>query len=433
MRKKTASRRMFLRGAAATVALPFLHSAMPRDAWSADIETPRRLVYWFFPNGVLPEYLVPATVGTDWSLTRSLASYEDIRDRVSVLSKVTNLAAIQSGYVNHDTATATVLTDSPVEAYSGTLDAGISADQRAALHFTGVTPFPSLQLGTNASMIPAFGNTATYYGHISWGNGSVPLPNLPSPRGLFDRLFAGSDPALTEAELEHRKRARASVLDKVLERSNTLSKRLSRADQLKLDQYLTGVRELETRLDLLDDASCETPEAPPTGLRFEESVALMTELTRVALECDLTRVVTFMMGPSTSLQVLDFLNIASDHHTLSHALSGPSFDNFLRCQDWQYEQFGQLIRGLAATSDAPGQDLLSSTLAIALSDFDDGYAHTADELPIVVAGGEGGGLSQGVHHNMGGDHLGNLHLMALQYLGLDIDAFGLNGREPMEL
>ena len=184
---------------------------------------------------------------------------------------------------------------------------------------------------------------------------------------------------------------------------------------------------------LRDDATCETPAAPPSDPRFAESVALMTELTRVALECDLTRVVTFMMGPSTSLEVLDFLGITSDHHTLSHAVSGANYNAFIQSQDWQYEQFGHLIRSLASTPDANGTDLLSNTLACALSDFDNGYNHTAEELPVLLAGGESSGISQGVHHNMTGNHLGNLHLMALQFLGMDVDTFGSNGREPIVL
>jgi len=433
MRRKIPTRRMFLRGAAATVALPFLHSAMPRAAWSADIEAPRRLVYWFFPNGVLPDYIVPNTVGTGWSLKRSLDSFSDIQDRVSVLSKISNLAAIQSSYVSHDTATSTVLTDTPIDIYAGSLSTGISADQLAAMHLTGVTPFPSIQLGTGANAISAFGNTSTYYSHISWSTGSVPVPNLASPRNLFNRLFAGSDEALTEAEIAQRKVARISVLDRVLDRSNTLAGRLSREDQTKLDQYQTGVRDLEIRLGLLDGAMCETPEAPAEALLFEESVALMTEMTRIAFQCDLTRVVTFMMGPSTSVEVFDFLGSTTDHHTLSHATVGPTLEAFLKIQDWQYQQFGQLVRSLATTPDANGTDLLSNTLACALSDFDDGYSHTVEDLPVLLAGGESGGYSQGVHHNMAGNHLGNLHLTALQFLGMDIDIFGSNGKTPLAL
>jgi len=436
MTRKINTRRMFLKSAAATVALPFLHSAMPRSAWAAEPVAPRRLLYWFLPNGIWPQFLVPTTDGAAWDLKRSMASFEDIQSRVSVLSKLENLAASQALYVNHDTATASVLTDVPVDIYANELNAGISVDQKAAVHVAGVTPFPSIQLGTNSNHIGAFGNTEAYYTHISWGPGGVPVPNMSSPKNLFDRMFGVStDEELTEADIARRTATRSSVLDRVVGRTQTLSGRLGSDDRRKLDQYLTGIRELETRISLQADAAaqCETPDEPPSDVGFQANIQMMSDLIKVAFECDLTRIITFMLGPTTSLETFDFVGVTTDHHTLSHYNSGQYFDNYITAQDWQIEQFGNMVRSLAQTPDADGTDLLANTWACQVSEFSDGYMHRADDLAILLAGGENGGIVQGQHRRLPGNHLGNLHLTALQYFGIDIGSFGNNGRDPIFL
>ncbi len=419
-------RRMVLRGAAASLFLPFLPSAMPRAAWGQDITAPRRALWWFTPNGILSESFVPTTVGSTFDLPKVLEPMESLRNRMTVLSNVENYAAyLASSFPTHESCTSSLLTDSAVTT-GGALKAGVSIDQHIAATVGGNTPFPSLQLASGEPYISGFGNIDIYYSTISWASEQTPMVNLTKPQVLFERMFGGEDSDLTEAEQEKRAELRTSVLDVVLERSNQLSSKLSQTDKYKLDQYQTGIRELELRIQQLADLQCVTPEEPPASVGFAETVEIMSDLMVVALECDLTRVITWMSGSSTAESVYDFLDINTTHHTLSHNWS---FDNvakqeLLAIQAWQMEMFTALAQKLADKPDSNGGNVLDHTAMLFCTEFGESNLHYAEPVPFVLAGGEAAGWAQGQHRAMDGAPHANLMRAMGDFMGVTTDGWG---------
>ncbi|MEO0605700.1 MAG: DUF1552 domain-containing protein, partial [Myxococcota bacterium] len=305
------SRRAALRGAAATLWLPFLPSILPREARAAFEPAPRRFVFWFLPHGMQHIHVAPGSPGAYTQVTQPV---EALSDRISVVTRLNN----PHGNGAHGRATASLLTDAP-GGYA--LQAGISVDQVAARANQAVSAFPSLQLAVDAPGL-FNSNEGILSSRVSWADVEVPLAPTLNPKATFDQLFQGTDLSLSAQEAERRRRLRHSVLDAVKERVTGLEPRLSTADRVRLDQYATGLRELEQRIDLLSARQCEAGELRiPDDVAYMEAVALMAELQRLAFACDLTRVITFMFGPSASDITLPELGITSGSHQLSHAWS----------------------------------------------------------------------------------------------------------------
>lgn len=428
------NRRMFLRTAASTLWLPFLPSALSRTARAASQGAPRRMVFWFVPNGIVTEAFQPSAVGA-WA--QVLDPLSGMRARWSTIAGLRNEAEdAYFGFGTHESCTSSLLTDTPIgDVFSGAPTAGISVDQFAAQQIGGATPFPSMQLGLDEPWVVAgFGNYDVYYKHISWASATTPLANLTSPRLAFDRMFAGSDPAESAVSAARRLERRTSVLDAVLERANALQGRLAADDRQKLDQYTTGVRELEQRIVALEELSCPTPEVPGDDLAFPARLKAMADLTVIALQCDYTRVLTFMAGASTSETVYRWLDHSSNHHDLSHDYA--YYDNAERqlaeVYTWHTQQFAALIEAMAAIPEEGG-DLLSNTAVTLLSEFGDSNFHTSTPCAWLLAGGEAGGIRQGVTRSGPSTPHSNYLRAMLEFVGADSTGFGDNATGTMDL
>lgn len=358
------SRRMLLGGSAATLWLPFLPSLLPRSAWgAAPPVAPRRLIYWFVPNGMLEKNFTPLATGANYDLPFAIEPILPIQNRVSVISGIENKPSVGGNLGTHEECMVGLLSDTKLGNPGGPIDGGITVDQWAAQAMGTETPFPSMQLGMDQPWIESGGNYNTYYTTLSWANGQTPLAQLTDPKTVFDRMFAGSDPALTEEDIERRNGLRKSLLDSLADRTAALQGRLSSADKIKLDQFTTGVRELETRIDALAALECPQPLEPGSSPGFVEAMGLMTDLMVVAFQCDYTRLFTFMTGASTSLTIYDFLDITTDHHTLSHnqAADDVAKQQLMTIMNWQSSMWTSLCQKLAAVPEEGG-DLLSSTM-----------------------------------------------------------------------
>ena len=166
-------------------------------------------------------------------------------------------------FSDHEPCTPALLSDvAPNNYFGGPFDCGITADQIAASQVGGDTPFPSMQLGAATAFEPISPHGRTYSARISWASPETPLPPTESPRQLFDSMFGGYDPDATAEDLERRATMRLSVLDSVLGQVNDLEANLNSADRAKLDQYTTGVRELEQRIEALEESTCPVPTSP---------------------------------------------------------------------------------------------------------------------------------------------------------------------------
>ncbi len=409
---------------------------MARALGAEEGPPPTRLLFYFVPNGVhMPAY-TPAIEGPDWEATPVLAPLWPRRDDLLVLSGLANEAADAFDAAPHAHATGAFLTGVPVKKWEGGQAAGgVSIDQLAAQSYGWKTRFPSLELGADPTAPAGFceeGYSCVYQTSISWAGPQTALPKTSDPAALFARLFAGEDSAATERERARRIEQRLSVLDLVGEQAASLRLDLGQADRYRLDEYLDGVREFERRLELGGEACPDLPDAPPTVVDLPTRVALMTDLMVLALRCDQTRVMSFMLQNGFSDTVYDFLGIDEGHHWLAHHDGAPDMiDKVVAINTWQYQQFGLLLDKMAAVDEGEGT-LLDHSLVFMSSGMSDGNTHEYRDLPVVLAGHGGGAVSPGRHVVYPkGTPRSNLFMSLLHAVGVDVDKVGVDGVEPL--
>lgn len=429
-RSAAPTRRAFLGGAAATVALPFLPSLRGAQAG----QEPVRLVWFYVPNGFHMPAWTPATEGADFELPPILEPLAPVRDSVLVLSGLDNAPAFQAGVAgDHGRGTGAFLTCVNVRKTEGAdIAAGISADQVAAQALGDQTLFPSLQLGI-AGGAPVgncdSGYSCAYTRNISWAGEATPLPKMTDPQQVFDRLFAGFSLGLSEAEAERRKARRASVLDHVAQDARTLQGRLGATDRSKLDEYLTGVRELEVRIATGAELLCDPGVRPEADPIFIDHVDLMGDLLVRALQCDATRIVSFMLGNGAWNRSYSFLGTTGGHHELSHHQGNPAhFDALTTIGRWEVQQLATLLGRLRAVQAGSGT-LLDSTLLCFSSEIADGNAHGHFDLPVLLCGGAG--VQSGRHLRYGGEPIADLYIAMLQRAGVNVERFGEDGTRAL--
>lgn len=429
-------RRAFVRSAGVALALPLLESLRPRGtAAAASGDVPRRLLVIYTPNGMNMAAWTPAAGGTDFALSPILTPLEPVRQEVLVLSGIDNKPAETEGFGQHAPATASFLTCTNV-AKSEDVNNAISMDQVAANAFGDATRFASLQLGTHGGSNAGGcdgGYSCAYTRNISWANATTPMPKLIDPRAVFDLMFAGYDPEATAAELARRRIYRKSVIDSVLADTTSLQGKLGTSDREKLEQYLTGVRELEMRIDAEGtEEVCPATEMPGSDLAFPAQVRAMLDLMAIAAQCDLTRVVTFMMGNSISGQTFPFAGVDGAHHQISHHQNNATnLAQLTKIDRWEVEQFVYLVDKLAQIDDGDGTSVLDNTIVYFANEVSDGNTHTNRDLPILLAGRGGGSINPGRHVRYDGDALSDLYIAMLQGLGVDIQEFGDDGTGPI--
>ncbi len=432
VRSAPPSRRGILRSLGASVALPFLPSALPRSAWGATPTAPTRFVVAVMPNGIFTPAWEPMTLGADYALTQILAPAAALQSRMTIVSGLENFSE-QDIFPEHEPAMGSLLTDVPVDQTAEGTPNGISVDQVPADVYGAQTPFRSLQFGVENTG----GGGSPYVNQISWGNGDTPFPPIEDPLTMFNRLF-GADVGLSAEEAEARKAMRGSILDRVLDRTTSLKGTLGASDSVKLEQYETGVRELELQIARLDQIVCDDPAAPTTNPGFAEATGAMYDLMFKAFECDLSRIISFLQGPSVSAQVYSHLGLTTDHHTLSHASwsNADSEADYKKINQWQFEMFCGLVQMLADTEDVDGNDMLSNTICLFTTEFSESNLHLAYStytLPVAIFGGENLGIVQGQHRRFPGESQGSLWLTLLHHLGIEQSSFGTYGNKILSL
>jgi hypothetical protein len=430
------SRRTLLRGAGAALALPFLEAMLPRRAF-AQVNVPRRFIAYYVPCGIHMAAFTPRGTGTDYALTPILAPLEPVRASVNVLTGLANLPARPDGAGDHAAGTGSFLTARHVYKTEGAnIQNGISLDQRIAKVVGEGTRLSSLVLGTEGGSSVGgcdSGYSCAYSRNISWVGERTPAGQEVSPRSAFDRLFAGQATGESPAAAAKRRLYKRSVLDFVLEDTRALSQKLGPSDQRKLDEYLTGVRELERRIDDPGDGPrCEVPGAPADPMDVQQAVERMTDLMVLALQCDQTRVVSFMLGNGGSNRPYPFLGVAEGHHELSHHQGNPTNHEKLTLIDtWEVEQLSRLLQKLAAIPEGDGT-LLDASLVFWSSEIEDGDAHRHTNLPVILAGGCGGALPTGRHLEFpDAPPLARLFVSCLNLMGVPDATFGDDGDGPL--
>jgi hypothetical protein len=433
------SRRTLLRGTGTLMALPLLEAMLPRTVRAQTAAAPRRLAVFYVPCGIHMAKWTPSASGRGWAPTPTLQPLVPVKDDVLVLTGLSHWPGRPELNGHHAAGTAAFLTCARARKTAGTdIYVGISMDQVIANHLQGATRFPSLELGNDAGTgvrVCDANYSCAYAYNIAWAGPSSPRPKETRPRAVFHRLFAGFDPGESQAELEKRRAYERSILDFVREDARALQGRLGATDRRKLDEYLTSVRELERRLDALepDGPVCQPGEAPVNTDDVRAKTQVMMDLIVLAFQCDLTRVVTFMLGNARSDRVYDFLGLSDTHHTYSHHQRVQSnYDALAKIDRWEVEQYAYLLQRLKAVRETDGSTLLDSAFVYFGSEVEDGNSHGHSNMPVVVAGRGGGALTPGRHVRYSGEPLANLFISLMQGMGVNRSTFGADGTGPLQ-
>jgi hypothetical protein len=433
------TRRAFLGGAGVALGLPMLESLAPRSiraARAADGD-PLRLVNFYVPNGIEMAGFTPNGIGPGYAPTPILQPLFDmmIEQNVLILSGLDNEPSKPEGPGDHAAGTGGFLTCRHVNKSEVDIVNGMSMDQVFAEHLGETTAISSLQLGIEGGA--SIGNcdsgySCAYSRNISWANESTPLPKLTSPQVAFDLMFGGYDPAATAEEIARRRAYRLSILDYVEEDATALQSKLGMSDRAKLEQYLDGVRDLELRITNEGDGPvCDTGSYSYTFADFPSHVRVMLDLIVLALSCDTTRVVSFMLGNGASGRTFDFLGVPNAHHDISHHGSDPIKLAHLRTiGTWEVAQLAYLLDRMRAVSESD-TNMLENSLVFFSSEIEDGNSHSHYNLPVILGGSAGGKLINGQHLSFDNGKMSELFVTMLQSLDVDINAFGDDGNGPL--
>ena len=437
------SRRHLLRGLGVALALPAFESMGLSAAQASAANPVKRLSVFYWPNGMRMDQFTPADSGEAYTLSTALQPLAPLRSEFSVVTGLAhhNAQALGDPGGAHGRSCAAFLTGAHPKPTEGSdLRCGVSMDQVVAGALGQDTAFASLELGIEPSSLLGscdIGFSCTYTNTISWRSPTQALPVMVNPRDVFERLFGdGSllDPQARAARFQQR----ASILDFVRADAARLANRLSSSDRHRLAEYTTAVREVEQRIQRLnqraqsDQATNANDLQLPSGIPddFQTHTHLMIDLQVLALQSDLTRVVTFMLGRELSNRAYPEIGVADSHHSLSHhGGDNEKIAKLIKISQLHLQQFGYLINKLKQTTDETGS-LLDSTAVLAGASLGEPNDHDCMDLPALIAGA---GLPAN-HHFKLPKHtpMSNLMLTLMQHLGIPVETFGdSTGRLPL--
>ena len=429
MRKKALPRRTFLRGMGITLGLPLLDAMVPAATPLA--KTPanpvRRLGFVFMPMGCDITRWTPPGQKTLDELSPILSSLDPVKEYVTV---ITNLE-LQNAYPGtHATSNAAFLSAAkakPTESSDYYL--GTTVDQVAAKQIGQETQQPSLEMSMDLLQTVGQcdnGYACAYQNNLSWSSPTTPLPAEAHPRIVFESLFGeGGSVADRKAAL----RKRASLLDWFGEDIARLEQELGPADRVRVSHYLETVREVERRIQKAESDAADNPMPDldrPLGVpaAYADHARLMFELQVLALQGDVTRVITFQLARETSNRTYPEIGVPDPHHPLSHHGNDPEkIARMAKINQFHVSLFAEFLGKLKSTPEGNGS-LLDHSLYLYGSGMGNPNVHDHKNLPILVAGGAAGGLKAGRHIKFEKPTpLANLHLTLLDKVGVRLDSF----------
>ena len=434
--QKHLSRRTFLRGVGAAIALPMLDAMVPAFASAAKISpSPVRTSFVYVPNGIVMDNWTPKAAGKAFEITRILQPLEPFREKMLVISGLmdNNANALGDGGGDHARAAASFLTAShPKKTGGSDIHVGISVDQVIAQATGSETRLPSLELGLDDSRVVGHcdsGYSCAYTNSISWRTPSTPVPPEANPRVIFERLFGDVDTSLDAATRARRERYRKSLLDMARDEAQKLSGTLGASDRRKLDEYLDSIREIERRIQKAEaDGRTIAPTIDkPAGIPavFADHARLLFDLQFAAFQTDLTRVVSMVIGREGSVRTYDEIGVSEPHHPLSHHRNqAEALEKLTKINTFHVGLFSQFLAKLAATQDGDAT-LLDRSMILYGCGIADSNRHTHEKLPILVLGGANGAISTGRHVTLEKDTpVANLFLAMMNRSGVKRDSFG---------
>lgn len=430
-------RRTLLKGVGAAMALPMLEAMLPSGAYAAAPAGghPVRTAFFFVPNGMhIPDW-TPATEGALTKLPYILEPLHKVKGSLNVLTGLTqdHARAHGDGGGDHARSTAAFLTGcQPRKTAGADIKVGISADQLMAQRIGHLTRFPSLEIGCERGAQAGncdSGYSCAYSSSISWRSESTPVAKEVDPRLVFERLFSNGDAQQTAESRAKRDLYRKSILDFVLEDADRLKSQLGAHDQRKMDEYFTGIRELELRLDRAakEGAVLVNGQARPNGIppNYDEHIRLLGDMLVLAFQADLTRIATFMFANDGSNRSYKMIGIPEGHHDLSHHGRDPNKQARIRqINRFHIAQFAYFLEKLQSVKEGEGT-LLDNSIILYGAGISDGDRHNHDNLPILMAGRGAGTIRSGRHIVYPNETpLNNLLLSVMERAGAQISSFG---------
>ncbi len=446
-RSAAMNRRHFLRGLGACVALPVFSSMITSRVLAlasipgAQLATtptgaPLRTAFVFFPNGAIPSRWWPTgTGGADFALSSTLQPLAAMRRHIQVLGGLAHLNANagNDGGGDHARGNGVFLTGVRLNKSATDIRAGISIDQVIANHVGHLTRFSSIELCCDSNRKSAdcdSGYSCAYQYNLSWQSPTTPMPPESNPRLAFERLFGTGNHGERAQNAKRRMLERSSVLDFVMDDTRKMQKRLSLHDQQKLDQYITGIRDVEKRIQKAEQFGPNVdPDSPtPIGIPAQQAeyVRLMYDIMLLAFQTDSTRVATFVLGHDGDNRSFSEIGITEGHHDLSHHQNNPErVEKVAQIDRWYAEQFAGFLARMDAIQDVDGHSILHNSRIVYGSGNADGNRHTHENLPVLLAGGGGGSLRGGRYVQHGAKPLSNLFLNLADTAGVtDLARFG---------
>jgi hypothetical protein len=429
------SRRTFLRGVGASVALPLLDAMVP--ALTAAADTPAkavpRLGVVYHPNGVIYQNWLPKGAGRDFEFSPILAPLAPFRDQLIV---VTNLSsheaeALGDGGGDHSRASGSYLTGVHVKKSDSVVENSVSMDQIAANAHKGETQLSSLQLTADDNSLVGscdVGYSCAYSSTLSWLTPTLPLMAENNPRVVFERMFGSSDSTDPRVRASRLRQDR-SILDSVAARVRQLQQKLGAADNTKVNDYLESLRDVERRIQKAEEQSAkEGPDVDqPAGVpaSFDAHVRLLYDLQLLAYQSDLTRVITFMYGREQTDRPYPQIDVPEPHHSLTHHQNDPmKMEKCTKIQLYHVKLFADYLEKLRKTPDGDGS-LLDHMMLLYGGGISNSDRHTHGPLPTLLLGGGGGTIKGGRHLVYPEDTpLTNLQLTLLNKMGVPAEKLG---------
>lgn len=436
--KKALARRTFLRGMGATLALPLLDAMIP--AATAMAKTPakpvRRLGFVFMPMGCDQSRWTPPGDNLD-ELSPILNSLAPVREHVTAISNL----ELQNAYPgSHATSNAAFLSAAKAKLTESTdYYLGTTVDQLAAQQIGKETQLPSLELAMDLLQVVGQcdnGYACVYQNNLSWSSPTTPLPAEAHPRIVFESLF-GEGGSIAERRVALRKKA--SLLDSFNDDLSRLQRKLGPADRAKVSEYLESVRDIERRIQKAEAAAGDNPLPDldrPVGVpaAYADHARLMFDLQLLAMQGDVTRVITFQLARETSNRTYPEIGVSDPHHPLSHHGNDPEkIARMAKINAFHVSLFAEFLAKLKATPEGDGT-LLDHSLYLYGSGIGNPNIHDHSNLPILVAGGATAGMKGGRHIKYAKPTpLANLHLTLLDKAGVRLDSFADSNGKVDEL
>ena len=419
------SRRTVLRGAGVTMALPWLESL---NSLAAPAPFPRRFAVLFMGNGINGNHWWARGSGAGMQLGRSLAPLEPLKKKINVINGLFNKPAVGMGI--HPGQTGNLLSGVPIQK-GPNVRSGMTIDRVLANRLGRETPQPGIVLACEQPMTGYHETnfSLVYSSHISWQTADSPMPNEVYPSLAFDSLFEN------RGSLRYR-----SILDRVTDRAESLSRAVSSTDRARLDEYLTSVRELERRIERMREVkdradnrakavgpSVFSVERPQNGLPedLRDHTRLMCDIIALAFQTDKTRIASLLLARDLSSLHYPFLDVRDGHHGASHDDLSDSYERISR---FHLSQLAYLAGKLDAMPEGEGT-VLDNCCLLWLSNMWAGWKHDNMKLPVVLAGGLGGSLETGraLDYLYAGDDsrkLCSLYLSIMDRMGVTLERFG---------